>query len=127
MTDTGGTHIAVVADDVAEVRTLLAEFLQRRGFEVFCASSGREAARLLRENACELLVTDVLMPDGDGIELISELKSANHAVRIVAISGGGMLSPHYCLTLARGVGAHAFLQKPFDRSQLLAAVDLAMR
>jgi CheY-like chemotaxis protein len=114
----------VVADDVVEIRTLVEKFLEPMGFKVLGAGTGREATKLLRNNRCDLLIADVLMPDGDGLEVITELKHTDGTVRILAISGGGgPLEADYCVKLAKALGAHATMTKPFDRNQLVNAVQ----
>ncbi len=112
----------IVADDVAEICNMVAKFLEPFGYRVFSAKSGREALALAQTTPCDVVVTDVLMSDGDGIELITQLKRTTD-VRILAISGGGGgLQADYCIQLAKASGAHDTLLKPFDRKQLLAAV-----
>lgn len=117
----------IVADDVAEIVDVIAQFLEPLGHRVLRASSGVEAADLLRDHRCDLLITDVLMPDRDGTELINELKRTNGSVRILAMSGGGRsLTPDYCVTLAKALGAHAAITKPFDHRQLFEGIHRAM-
>jgi CheY-like chemotaxis protein len=116
----------IVADDVAEICNLVAIYLEPFGFAVTSAKSGREALEIYRNKGCDLVVADVLMPEVDGIELISELKREPN-VRVVAISGGGQnIDASYCLNLAKATGAHVTLPKPFNRKQLLAAVETAL-
>ena len=117
---------AIVADDVPEILDSVTKILERAGYTVRTAQSGREAVEFLRANPCDLLVTDMLMPEMDGIELILEVKRTKHATRILAISGGGRtVTSDYCVNLAKALGAHATLMKPFNRVQFLAAVDNA--
>lgn len=115
----------IVADDVAEIQNLVAKFLEPFGYRVRCASSGREASKLMKAETCDILIADVLMPDGDGIELIQEARRCHaEGTKILAISGGGGgLQPDYCISLAKTFGAHATLVKPFDRRKLMAAVE----
>jgi DNA-binding NtrC family response regulator len=71
-----------------------------------------------------MVITDILMPDGDGLEVITELKRAQPSVRVIAMSGGGShLRAAECLKFARGLGAHAVLLKPFNREQLIDVVS----
>src|SRR5688572_28521782 len=113
----------VVADDVVEIQQLLQQWLRDIGCVVTCVSTGREAVRVLRTMHVDMVITDVLMPDGDGLEVISELKSAQPSVRIIAMSGGGNhLRAAECLKFASGLGAHGVLMKPFNRDQLLEFV-----
>ena len=113
----------VVADDVLEIQQLVQHWLSDAGCKVSCASSGNEVAKLVRSHHVDLVITDVIMPDGDGLEVIADLKRAQPAARVLAISGGGNHLPaHDCLKFAKGLGAHAVLLKPFNREQLLEAV-----
>jgi CheY-like chemotaxis protein len=118
----GEPTFVVVADDVLEIQQLLHEWLSGIGCVVMCVSTGREAVRLLRMQQVDVVITDILMPDGDGLEVISELKRTHASTRVLAISGGGNhLRAHECLKFAKGLGAHGMLMKPFNRQQLLDA------
>ena len=89
-----------------------------------CASSGEEVSELLRRQPVDLVITDVLMPDGDGLDVIQSLRQTHSAARVLAISGGGRhLQATDCLKFAKGLGADEVLLKPFNREQLLAAVN----
>ena len=91
-----------------------------------CASDGGEAAKLLRDQGFDLLITDVVMPERDGLELIAFSRRTRPSMKIIAISGGGQyLRGPDCLRIARGLGAHAVVMKPFNWEQLLAGIDLA--
>ena len=114
----------VVADDVVEIQQLLQHWLRDLGCLVTCVSTGREAVRVLRTVHVDMVITDILMPDGDGLEVIAELKKAQPSVRIIAMSGGGNhLRATECLKFASGLGAHGVLMKPFKREQLLEVVS----
>jgi CheY-like chemotaxis protein len=116
----------VVADDVVEIQRLVALWLRDLGCVVTCVSTGREAVRFLRSQHVDIVITDILMPDGDGLEVISELKRAQASTRVLAISGGGNhLEAADCLKFAKGLGAHGLLMKPFNRQQLLDALGFA--
>jgi CheY-like chemotaxis protein len=113
----------VVADDVVEIQQLVQRWLTELGFLVTCVSSGEDAVRVLRTVHVDMVITDIIMPDGDGLELISELKRAQPSVRVIAMSGGGNhLRAVECLKFAQGLGAHGALMKPFNREQLLEMI-----
>ena len=115
----------LVIEDNPDLRSLLEHTLAAEGFEVETASNGTEALRLLHNCPVEIVVTDIFMPDKDGIEVISELKQSHPGMTIIAMSGGprGHGQVNY-LTVARQVGADGVLGKPFTPSQL---VDLLQR
>jgi CheY-like chemotaxis protein len=116
----------VVADDVEGITYLVQHWLEEDGHHVTCAGSGSEVAALLRQQPVDLVITDVIMPDGDGLEVMLEVKRTRPNARVLAISGGGAyLRARDCLNLARGLGAHAILLKPFNREQLSSAVKAA--
>ena len=114
----------IVADDTIEIQLLLAMWLRAGGWLVKCASTGNEVTRLLRQQHFDLIVTDMIMPDGDGLDVMAELKRTHSNVPVLAISGGGRhLQAEACLKFAKGLGAHDVLFKPFNREQFMAAVD----
>lgn len=117
----------IVADDVVEIRQLIAQWMEEQGHTVEHASTGREVIRTALARPCDLIITDILMPDGDGLDVIIALKRAHPGIRIVGISGGGkhMTAPD-ALQLAQAIGGDAMLLKPFTRKQLLEAVERAM-
>jgi DNA-binding NtrC family response regulator len=117
----------LVADDEEGVRNLLVHWLGERGHTVIAVRSANEALRNLAEDDFDLVITDVVMPDGDGFELISALRKTHSDTRVLAISGGGRyLRGVECLKMARGLGAHGVLMKPFNSEQLQAAIDSAV-
>jgi CheY-like chemotaxis protein len=117
----------LVAEDTDQLRMWCHLQLQKLGHRVVSASGGVEAARLLGTQAFDLFITDVIMPDRDGLELILELRKRHARVRILAMSGGGQYTRDAdCLNLARRLGAHAVVKKPFNLAQLLEGVALAL-
>jgi CheY-like chemotaxis protein len=113
----------VVADDVAEIRRLLEQWLTEIGCIVTCVSTGRDAVRLLRAGHVDVVITDIIMPDGDGLEVITDLKRAQRSTRILAMSGGGShLGAADCLKFAKSLGAHGVVTKPFNREQVFDAL-----
>jgi len=101
---------------------MLQQVLQREEFQVVDAPDGKEGIRLFREEAADLVITDIIMPDKEGIETIMELRRDFPSVKIVAMSGGGHVSPKEYLHLAKKLGAQHTLCKPFTRQETLRAI-----
>jgi two-component system, cell cycle response regulator CpdR len=116
----------LVADDEEGIRSLLVHWLESRGHAVAVVGCARQAMHLMSQQCFDLVITDVVMPDGDGFELIAAFRKAQPATRIIAISGGGKyLEGTDCLRIARGLGAHAVVMKPFNWEQLQVGIELA--
>ncbi len=115
-------RIMVVEDDKA-VRELLREILKRAGHEVIAARNGKEAIALYQDTPADLVITNILMPEKEGLETIQEMRRDDPDIKIIAISGGGQIGPADYLEIARRFGARRTFSKPFDRKELLAAVD----
>ncbi len=118
----------IVADDVPEIQEIVSLWLTPRGHRVVRASTGDETLKLLRNERFDLVILDVLMPEGDGLDVITELQKRGRSERILAISGGGKyMQAEDCVKLASGMGSHAALLKPFDERQLLNGIERALR
>lgn len=116
----------LLADDESEIRQLIELWMSAAGHSVVATASGREACEALRGRAFDLVITDLLMPDGDGVDLIAEVRRAHPVMRILAISGGGRYTEGSdVLNLAQGLGAHAVVLKPFTAAQLKAGIERA--
>lgn len=117
----------LVADDEEEIRHLLAHWLKSRGHLVETVGNLQEAMRFIRAARFDLLITDIVMPDGDGFELITAFRKAQPAGRIIAMSGGGQyLQGNDCLRIASGLGAHATVGKPFKWQSLESTIHQVM-
>jgi hypothetical protein len=117
-------RVLLVDDDDAYARAVT-RWLVTAGCEVVYAANGQEALEILREAPVDSILTDLFMPEKEGLETITEARMTRPGVRIVAMSGGGSLGDgRTLLTVARALGASATLQKPFSRQQLLAALEL---
>jgi YesN/AraC family two-component response regulator len=88
---------------------------------------GKASMRLFREEAADLVITDIIMPDQEGIETIMELRRDFPEVKIIAISGGGRVRPDEYLHMAKTMGAHLTLLKPFEQQELLSAVQKLLK
>jgi len=115
-------RILIVEDDKA-VRELLREILRRAGHEVVDVENGKEALAAYKDSPVDLVITNILMPEKEGLETIQELRRDDPDIKIIAISGGGQIGPADYLEVARRFGAMRTFSKPFDRKELLAAVD----
>lgn len=117
-----GARILVIDDDPV-VRGMLVDMLQREGYEVVEAEDGRAGMRVFHEQPTALVITDVVMPEQEGLETLMQLRQSATPVKVMAISGGGRVGPDAYLTSARTLGADAILAKPFGREELLDAVS----
>jgi CheY-like chemotaxis protein len=116
----------LVADDEPDLRDLIQITLEGVGHQVAVAANGRKASELLLHRKFDLLITDVLMPERDGIELIAEVKTKYPAMRVVVMTAGGQIPREDYLLIARRLGAHALMPKPFTSVQLQGAIAAAM-
>lgn len=113
----------LVVDDDEGVRHYLRELLERSGYEVVEAVNGAKALSLYKANPTDLVITNILMPEKEGLETIRELRRGFPGVKIIAISGGGQIGPSDYLAVAQRLGAARTFSKPFDQKKLLGAVE----
>ena len=113
----------LVVDDEPEIRELLRILLTGAGHAVLCATDGRAAAKVMEDHAIDLVITDLLMPERDGLEFIEDVRKNHPDVRIIAMSGGGHIARENYLKLAKGFGAHVLLEKPFEPKVVLEAIE----
>ena len=113
----------LIIDDEEQVRLYLRSILEPEGHEVVEAPDGKVGLQLYREEPVDLIITDVFMPEKEGLETIRELRSEYPEVKIIAISGGGRTGNLDFLPLAKTFGALRTLAKPFDRQEMLDAVQ----
>jgi CheY-like chemotaxis protein len=114
----------LVVDDDAAIRAAMCRTLRLEGYLVDEAADGARALPLLETGTTDLLITDILMPNLDGLELISLVKQAHPELRILAMSGGGPFGHLDILNVASKLGADSTLTKPFSSEQLLAKVSV---
>lgn len=112
----------LIIDDEPDILLLLQRVLENAGYSVRTAENGRQAEEILQKNHFHVVITDIIMPEVEGMELIFYLKKHAPQTRIIGISGGGKLSPDSYLTIALSAGADTVLQKPFDNAELLEKV-----
>ena len=114
-------RILVIDDDV-QVREMLTRSFQRAGYEVMAARDGNVALKLHSANPANLIITDIIMPEKEGLETIIEFRRRYQGVKIVAISGGGKIEADQYLDTAKALGAQKTFSKPFDLEELLESV-----
>ena len=113
----------LVIDDEEQVRTLIREVLEGAGHEVMEAGNGREAMKLYEANPTNVVITDLVMPEQDGLEIIRELRRRFPAVKIIAVSGAQQKLNLDLLYVAEKLGALHTLEKPFEIRKLVALVE----
>lgn len=117
----------LVIDDDDLVREYLVEVLQRAGYEVSSAADGKAGVDACRGTNTDLVITDIIMPEKDGIETIMDLRRENPGLKVMAISGGGRTRPESYLESARLLGADLTMAKPFSNQDFLAAVAALLK
>jgi DNA-binding response OmpR family regulator len=115
-------NILVIDDDPA-MRRMIDRILTGAGHQVTEAVNGVDGMKKFRAAAPEIVVTDIVMPDQEGIETIMKMRATGSRIGIIAISGGGHGSAGDYLLAARGLGADAILAKPFRPDELTALVE----
>jgi CheY-like chemotaxis protein len=112
----------LVVDDDSEIREMIKKILLRSGYEVMLAGNGQEALDLQKAIPADLIITDLIMPEKEGLETIIEIRRDYPSVKIIAMSGGGKIGPDNYLKTAKVLGAHKTLSKPFELRELLKEV-----
>jgi two-component system cell cycle response regulator CpdR len=113
----------LIIDDEPYILLMLKKMLEKAGYEVDMASNGKEGLDLFEKHAADLVITDIIMPDKEGLEIILEMKKQRPDLKIIAISGGGRISPESYLECAKHFGASRVFQKPFKQKELISAVN----
>lgn len=116
----------LVVDDHSEFLAVQKELLEGAGHLVVTATDGAQALAAMEAAVFDLVITDILMPRKEGIETIMELRRLHPGLKIIAMSGGGRLGAWDYLELAEKMGAVRALQKPFNATVLIDAVNAAL-
>ena len=117
----------LIIDDEQPVRSVFRRALERAGHEVSEAGDGQAGLKQIAQSSFDLVVTDIVMPEIEGIEFILQLHREQPDLKVIAMSGGGRVAPKAYLDMARAAGAVSVLAKPFTIEALLAAVDAALK
>ncbi len=118
----------LLVDDELSVREVLKEMLNNKNYQVETAASGKQALIKLDKCPVDLVVTDIVMADENGIDLIMKMKTDYPHIPVVAISGGGGIEGRFnYLEIAKLVGAKEILKKPFSAHELREAVEAELK
>ncbi len=117
----------LLVDDDKLIREMLQTMLEKEDYVTEIASDGDEAIRMFHKFKPDLVVTDIILPEKEGIEIIQQFLRENPAVKILAISGGALnIDSNSTLKMAKALGAHATLSKPLFKDEFLAAVQMLL-
>lgn len=116
----------LLIDDEEDIRLLVSSLLTKLGHHVRQAGNGVEGLQLYREHPADLVITDVVMPEQEGLSMILELRKMNPAARIIAMSGGFAHDPKLYLNMAKKFGADRVLRKPFSLDELKDSVNAVL-
>lgn len=114
-------RIIIIEDDQI-IRESLKEILELNSYEVIAMESSMDLMKKIPKFKPDILITDIIMPDMDGIEIIIEAKKTLPDIKLIAISGGGMIDSENYLYTAKSLGADLTLKKPFAPDQLISAI-----
>ena len=115
-------HILVIDDDAA-IQMLFTQFLSHLNHRVETASDGKKGLAKMKEDTPDLIITDIMMPEMDGLELVQAIRDCYPTLPVIAISGGMQTSAVNFLPLAKRFGAFRVFEKPVALGKLKEAVD----
>lgn len=110
-------------EDEKELREMLKVSLLRHKYTVLEAVDGKDAIIHFKPSITDLVITDLIMPDEDGLKVIMKLREIKPSIKIIAISGGGKAGPGSYLNLAKALGADAIYSKPFSINDLISRIE----
>ncbi len=114
----------LVVDDESSVRYMIKEMIEPLGFEVVEAKNGIEAISICNDSSVDLIITDIVMPDKNGIDLIMAVRKQYPGLPVIAMSGGGGIAGNFdYLEIAKLVGAKNILKKPFSSREICSLVE----
>jgi len=113
----------LIIDDEAAIAMMLKRVVEKAGYEAMTAVNGNEGLEIFESFKPDLLITDIVMPEKEGLELIFELRRKNPKLKIIAISGGGRFQYEGYLNSAKHLGANKVFQKPLDLKELMGSVS----
>jgi DNA-binding response OmpR family regulator len=123
---TSPPHTVLVIEDDIVVRQACTMLLEDAGFDVVAASDGIDGLRKFHQIKPDIVLTDIIMPEKEGISLITDLRRSGKDVKIIAMSGGGRIGNMDFVTLATALGANGGLYKPFDDLELIETIRASL-
>ncbi len=117
----------LIVEDERELREMLKLSLIRRNYSVIEASNGKEAILHFKPTLTDIVITDLIMPEEDGLKVIMKLREMKPTLKIIAISGGGKAGPGNYLNLAKALGADSVFSKPFSVNDLITAIEKLLK
>lgn len=113
----------LIIDDDETICSVFQRFLEGKGYEVFVASDGGKGLQVLEEQDINLVLTDIMMPETDGLEVVMAIRSKGTGIPVIAMSGGMHAIPMDFLPMAKKFGAKRVLYKPIELDDLLTAIE----
>ncbi|HAX92917.1 MAG TPA: response regulator [Bacteroidales bacterium] len=119
--------VVMIIEDDRDLREMLRSALLRKEYTVIEADNGREALKNFKPGVTDLVITDLLMPEEDGLKVIMMMRELKKGIRVIAISGGGKAGPGNYLEMAKALGADAVFSKPFAVNDLVTRIEELLR
>ena len=117
------TEKILLVDDDTEILKIYKQIFELNGFQILTVTNAEEALKIVDSYKVAVVITDIIMPEKDGIETILDLRRTNPGLKVIAISGGGRSTPDNYLQSAKLLGADRAIRKPFTNEEILTAVD----
>jgi DNA-binding response OmpR family regulator len=113
----------LIIDDESHILLMLKKMLEKSGYEIDLAANGVEGVELFKKSQADLVITDIIMPEKEGLETIREMRRIKPNLKIIAMSGGGKVSADNYLDIAKIFGAAKVIAKPFTKQEMVGAVQ----
>ena len=117
----------LVIDDDSIMNSMIVQMLKSAGYKTKSADDGKRGLKMLDAHQFDLIVTDIVMPEVEGLEMIQVIRAINKTIPIIAISGGGKNRPEGYLAAAQAFGADYTFQKPFEKSAFPGRIGDALK
>lgn len=115
--------VILIIEDDRDLREMLRSALLRKDYTVLEADNGKEALINFKPGVTDLVVTDLLMPEEDGLKVIMQMREMKPEIKVIAISGGGKAGPGSYLDMAKTLGADSVFSKPFSVNDLVTRIE----